>query len=126
MSSPDSSTPCILLVEDETFLRELVMENLQDAGYSVVEASDGSSGVEALKSDLRIDVLLSDIKLPDIDGYTVARIGKTLRPELKVILMTGYAPSPLPPALATLVYRVLQKPFSLNTLTETVAVALEA
>jgi DNA-binding NtrC family response regulator len=125
MSSPDSSTPCILLVEDETFLRELVMENLQDAGYSVVEASDGNSGVEALKSDLRIDVLLSDIKLPDIDGYTVARIGKTLRPELKVILMTGYAPSPLPPALQALVYRVLQKPFSLNTLPETVAAALE-
>ena len=36
MSSPDPSAPCILLVEDETFLRELVMENLQDAGYGVV------------------------------------------------------------------------------------------
>jgi hypothetical protein len=41
-------------------------------------------------------VLLSGIKLPDIDGYTVARLGKTLRAELEVILMTGYAPSPLP------------------------------
>ena len=73
MSSPDSSTPCILLVEDETFLRELVMENLQDAGYSVVESSDGNSGVEALKSDLRIGVLLSDIKLPDIEILALAR-----------------------------------------------------
>jgi DNA-binding NtrC family response regulator len=92
----------------------------------VLEASDGTTGVQALQSDQRIDVLLSDIKLPDIDGYTVAWIGKTLRPELKVILMTGYAPSPLPPALQALVYRVLQKPFSLNTLAETVAAALEA
>ena len=75
-------------------------------------------------SMLHIDVLLSDIKLPDIDGYEVARIGKRLRPELKVILMTGYAPSPLPPALQSLVYRVLQKPFALNTLHETVAGAL--
>lgn len=125
MSSPVPSVPSILIVEDETFLRELVMENLQDAGYSVFEASDGNAGVDVLKSDVHIDLLLSDIKLPDIDGYTVARIGKTLRPELKVILMTGYAPSPLPEALQALVYRVLQKPFSLNVLPETVAAALE-
>jgi DNA-binding NtrC family response regulator len=74
---------------------------------------------------VRIDVLLSDIKLPDIDGYEVARIGKKLRPELKVILMTGYAPSPLPPALQTQVFRVLQKPFSLSSLPDTVAAALQ-
>ena len=124
MSSHNPSLPRILLVEDEAFLRELVMENLQEAGYHVFEAGNGNAGVDLLKSDLHIDVLLSDIKLPDIDGYEVARIGKRLRPELKVILMTGYAPSPLPPALQSRVYRVLQKPFALNTLHETVAGAL--
>lgn len=120
------TAPHILLVEDEAFLRELVMEGLQDAGFSVVEASDGTSGVQALRSDLRIDVLLSDIKLPDIDGYQVAEAARTLRPGLKVILMTGYAPSPLPPALQSVVYRVLQKPFSLETLPGMVNAALEA
>ncbi|MGN2248167.1 response regulator [Frateuria sp. GZRR35] len=120
------TAPHILLVEDEAFLRELVMEGLQDAGFSVVEASDGTSGVQALQSDLRIDVLLSDIKLPDIDGYQVAEAARTLRPGLKVILMTGYAPSPLPPTLQTVVYRVLQKPFSLETLPGMVNAALEA
>lgn len=126
MPSADTSTPHVLLVEDEAFLRELVMEGLQDAGFSVVEASDGNTGVQALQSDLRIDVLLSDIKLPDIDGYQVAEAARTLRPGMKVILMTGYAPSPLPPALQSVVYRVLQKPFSLETLPGMVTAALEA
>ncbi|HET6806907.1 MAG TPA: response regulator [Frateuria sp.] len=125
MPAPDTS-PHILLVEDEAFLRELVMEGLQDAGFNVVEASDGTTGVQALQSDLRIDVLLSDIKLPDIDGYQVAEAARTLRPGLKVILMTGYAPSPLPPALQSVVYQVLQKPFSLEVLPGMVTAALEA
>lgn len=126
MPVAETSAPRILLVEDEDFLRELVMEGLQDAGYNVYEASDGTSGLQALQSDLHIDVLLSDIKLPDIDGYKVAEAGRKLRPRLKVILMTGYAPSPLPPALESVVYRVLQKPFSLETLPGTVAAALSA
>jgi len=126
MLSPDTLAAHVLLVEDEAFLRELVMESLQDAGYSVLEASDGNSGLQALQSDQRIDVLLSDIKLPDIDGYQVAESARTLRPGLKVILMTGYAPSPLPPTLQSVVYRVLQKPFSLDTLPDTVAAALGA
>jgi CheY-like chemotaxis protein len=118
--------PHVLLVEDEAFLRELVTEGLQDAGFSVLEASDGTSGVQALQSDQRIDVLLSDIKLPDIDGYQVAEAARNLRPGVKVILMTGYAPTPLPPALQSVVYRVLQKPFSLETLPGMVTAALEA
>ncbi|WP_424682744.1 response regulator [Frateuria sp. YIM B11624] len=122
---PVDTIPHVLLVEDEAFLRELVMEGLQDAGFSVVEASDGTSGVQALQSDQRIDLLLSDIKLPDIDGYQVAEAARTLRPGVKVILMTGYAPSPLPPALRSVVYRVLQKPFSLESLPDMVTAALE-
>lgn len=126
MSSADILSPHVLLVEDEDFLRELVMEILLDAGFNVVEARDGKAGIDALRSDRRIDMLLSDIKLPDIDGYQVAETGNALRPGLKVILMTGYAPSPLPEALQPVVYRVLQKPFALDTLPEMVAAALAA
>ena len=126
MSPADILPPPILLVEDEDFLRELVMEILIDAGFNVVEASDGSAGIEALRSDRRIDMLLSDIKLPDIDGYQVAEAGNALRPGLKVILMTGYAPSPLPMSLQSVVHRVLQKPFSLDTLPGMVTEALAA
>jgi DNA-binding NtrC family response regulator len=126
MSPAPTPAPHVLLVEDEALLRELVMEGLKDAGYHVLEAGDGHAGLRALESDLPIDLLLSDIKLPDIDGYRVAQIGTALRPGLKVILMTGYAPSPLPPALQSVVYRVLQKPFSLETLPGTVAAALDS
>lgn len=126
MSPADTLPPHILLVEDEDFLRELVMEILIDAGFDVVEASDGNAGIEALRSGRRIDMLLSDIKLPDMDGYQVAEAGNALRPGLKVILMTGYAPSPLPMSLQSVVHRVLQKPFSLDTLPGMVTEALAA
>lgn len=126
MACAKTSPTNILLVEDEALLRELIMENLQDAGYCVFEASDGRSGLEVLQSDQHIDLLLSDIKLPDIDGYQVAQAGKELRPALKVILMTGYAPSPLPPSLKSTVYQVLQKPFALEALTGRIAGALSA
>lgn len=124
MSPAQAPAPRVLLVEDEALLRELVMEGLRDAGYHVLEAGDGSAGLRALESDAEIDLLLSDIKLPDIDGYRVAEAATVRRPGLKVILMTGYAPSPLPPSLESVVYRVLQKPFSLETLPGTIAAAL--
>jgi CheY-like chemotaxis protein len=126
MFSTDTSAVHVLLVEDEAFLRELVVEYLVDSGYSVSDAGDGASGLDVLQSGRRVDVLVSDIKLPDMDGYRVAEAAKALRPELKVILMTGYAPSPLPQTLHSVVYRVLQKPFSLESLAGTVAAAMEA
>ena len=116
----------VLLVEDEAVLRELAAENLLDAGFSVMEAGDGTEGLEALRSDIRIDVLLSDIKLPGMNGYELAEAAKALRPQLKVILMTGYAPTPLPPALERVVYRVLQKPFEIEALPAMIADALQA
>jgi len=126
MVSAEMPASHILLVEDEAVLRELAAENLLDAGYRVVEAGDGTAGLEALRSDIPIDVLLSDIKLPGMNGYELAEAAKALRPQLKVILMTGYAPSPLPPALHSVVYQVLQKPFPLESLAVTVAAAMES
>ncbi|HEX6559255.1 MAG TPA: response regulator [Longimicrobiales bacterium] len=125
MSSAETTTSSILLVEDEAILRELTAENLLDAGYRVVEAGDGTAGLEALRSDMHIDVLLSDIKLPGMNGYELAEAAKALRPQLKVILMTGYAPTPLPPKLERMVYRVLQKPFEIEALPDMIADALK-
>lgn len=113
----------LLVVEDEEFLREVVAESLEETGYEVVAVGDGSAGLAVLESDAAFDVLVSDIRLPGISGYELAAAGKALRPELKVILMTGYAPS-LPPELQSAVYRVLQKPFRIDSLADVVAAAL--
>lgn len=114
----------VLLVEDETVLRELATENLQEAGYEVIAAADGAGALEALRSNEEIDVLLSDIRLPGMNGYQLAEAGRALRPDMKIILMTGYAPGPMPDGLRNAVHRVLQKPFELDALPRLVAAAL--
>ncbi|HET7663265.1 MAG TPA: response regulator [Rhodanobacteraceae bacterium] len=114
----------MLLVEDEPMLRELAADTLADAGYHVIEASDGTGAEDILQSAAPIDLLLSDIRLPGPDGYELAATGCALRPELKVILMTGYAPTPLPTQLHGLVHDVLRKPFAIDSLPEVIAAAL--
>lgn len=126
MSTAADSRPVhVLVVEDEAFLREVVAESLQEAGYEVAHVDSGDAGLAVLRSDAPVDVLVSDIRLPGISGYELAAAGKSLRPDLKMILMTGYAPS-LPPELKPAVYRVLQKPFRIDSLAGVVAAALDA
>jgi len=121
----DSKAVHVLVVEDEAFLREVVAESLQEAGYKVAHVGSGDAGLAVLQSDAPVDVLVSDIRLPGLSGYELAAAGKSLRPDLKMILMTGYAPS-LPPELKPAVYRVLQKPFRIDSLPGVVAAALSA
>jgi DNA-binding NtrC family response regulator len=114
----------ILLVEDEAFLREIAAESLHEAGYEVLVVGDGDAGLRVLQSDASIDVLVSDIRLPGLNGYQLAEAGRTLRPDMKLILMTGFAPS-LPATLEHAVFRVLQKPFRIDSLAGVVAAALD-
>lgn len=125
MSPSTNRNPAhILLVEDETFLREVVAEYLQESGYEVQAVGDGDAGLDMLRSDAPVDVLVSDIRLPGLSGYELASAGKALRPDLKLILMTGYAPS-LPAELEQVVFRVLQKPFPIASLSGLVEAALD-
>ena len=123
-TAASSKSAHVLVVEDEDFLREVIAECLQEAGYEVASVGDGDAGLAVLQSDASVDVLVSDIRLPGISGYELATAGQTLRPDLKMILMTGYAPS-LPPALKPSVYRVLQKPFRIDSLAGVIAAALD-
>lgn len=123
MSATARESVHVLLVEDEAFLREVAAESLQEAGYEVLTVGDGDAGLKALQSDAAIDVLVSDIRLPGLNGYQLAEAGKALRPDMKLILMTGYAPN-LPETLTQVVFRVLQKPFRIDSLSGVVAEAL--
>jgi PAS domain S-box-containing protein len=81
----------VLVVEDECVVRELIVEVLGDLGYRALEAADGPAGLQILQSRERIDLLVTDMGLPGLNGRQVADAGRALRPGLKVLFMTGYA-----------------------------------
>ncbi|AMN41196.1 PAS/PAC sensor hybrid histidine kinase [Rhodoplanes sp. Z2-YC6860] len=82
----------VLLIDDEATIRMLAAELLEDAGYSVVEAWDGPSGLRVLQSSTRIDLLVTDVGLPGgMNGRQVADAARSLRPDLKILFITGYA-----------------------------------
>jgi len=82
----------VLVIDDEETVRMLVAEVLSDAGYNVIEAPDGPSGLAILSSNRRIDLLISDVGLPGgMNGRQVADAARVSRPDLKVLFITGYA-----------------------------------
>jgi signal transduction histidine kinase len=81
----------VLIVEDDPAVRVLVCTVLSDLGYAFVEASDADSAVPILDSPQRIDLLISDVGLPGMNGRQLAEIGRQLRSDLKVLFITGYA-----------------------------------
>jgi CheY-like chemotaxis protein len=110
--------PAILVVEDEMMLLMVVAETLRDAGFAVLEASNGTMALQALKEHPEIGLMISDIKMPGMSGYEVAQEGLTMRPELKIVLMTGYTQDPMPARFAEASVQVLYKPFNLDLLPE--------
>jgi CheY-like chemotaxis protein len=108
--------PVLLLAEDEAMLRLLAMEMLEEAGFQVFEAADGVEGLELLKSHPEISLLVSDIKMPRMDGYALAEAGLALKPDLKILLMTGYSQTPPPALLKQAEVQILHKPFNLERL----------
>lgn len=81
----------VLVVEDEPVVRDLIVEVLQDLGYGAIEASDGPAGLKILQSGRRVDLLVSDVGLPGINGRQLADQARISRPDLKVLFITGYA-----------------------------------
>ncbi len=81
----------ILVVEDDASVRELVCEILRDLDYEVLEAVDGPSGLAVLNSRARIDLLVTDVGLPGLNGRQLADAARATRPKLRVLFMTGYA-----------------------------------
>jgi nitrogen-specific signal transduction histidine kinase/ActR/RegA family two-component response regulator len=82
----------VLVIDDEASVRSLIVDVLTDGGYHVIEAADGPSGLKVLQSDLRIDLLITDVGLPGgMNGRQVADAGRVHRPHLKILFITGYA-----------------------------------
>jgi CheY-like chemotaxis protein len=81
----------VLVIEDEATVRDLVVDLLSELGYRAVEAADGPSGLKLLQSGMHLDLLITDIGLPGLNGRQVVDAARPLRPNLKVLFMTGYA-----------------------------------
>ncbi|KAB1073083.1 PAS domain S-box protein [Methylobacterium planeticum] len=118
----------VLIVDDEPTVRMLVTDVLGDLGYSVIEAADSVAGLKLLRSDVRIDLLITDVGLPGgMNGRQMADAARALRPELKTLFITGYAENAaignghLEPGM-----QVLSKPFAVDTLAARVRELLKA
>ena len=118
----------VLVVDDEPTVRMLVIDVLHDLGYAAIEAADGAGGLEVLRSDKHIDLLVTDVGLPGgINGRQVADAGQALRPGLKVLFITGYAENAavgdghLDPGM-----HVLTKPFAMEALASRIKDIIDA
>ncbi|KRP54465.1 ATP-binding protein [Pseudomonas poae] len=81
----------VLIVEDDPAVRVLVSAVLKELGYGFVEAVDAVTAVPIIESEQRIDLMISDVGLPGMNGRQLAEIGRQIRPGLKVLFITGYA-----------------------------------
>ena len=118
----------ILLVEDEPAVRNVTREALEMGGYRVL-AADGPVAATHIARDASnvIDLLLTDVVMPGMNGPELARLVRELRPELVTLFMTGYADGEIL-RLATLegLHRHIQKPFTVHSLLARVGDALAA
>jgi CheY-like chemotaxis protein len=123
--SDTGGTENILLVEDEERVLSLTAANLRDLGYTVIEASGPEEALRVLGTGEKIDLLLTDIVMPGINGRKLADAALTLRPNLRVVFMTGFTRNAVvhngmvDPGVV-----LLTKPFTYNELASKVRAAL--
>jgi len=113
----DNAKETILIVEDEVLIQMVLKDFLDELGYSVISASDAKSAMLHLLSDASIDLLLTDVALPGMNGRELADAARKLRPSLPVLFATGYGDEhedlrkDLAPGMA-----VIAKPFKMELL----------
>ncbi|MHC2364250.1 GAF domain-containing protein [Rhizobium leguminosarum] len=117
----------VLLVDDEPLIRMVSAEQLQELGYVVIEAGDAREALKFIEADRRIDLLLTDVGLPNgLNGRQLADIAREKRPDLPVLFITGYAENAvlnhghLLPGM-----QVMTKPFDMDTLARRVKACME-
>jgi two-component system, cell cycle response regulator CpdR len=118
----------LLIAEDEEAVRNSVARALALDGHDVVTREDGAAALEALTGATHgFDLLLTDIKMPVMDGIALALAAARDQPELPIVLMTGYADQrERAHGLDALIHDVVQKPFSVAEIRSAVNMALAA
>jgi CheY-like chemotaxis protein len=103
----------VLLVEDNSMVRQTAARMLESLGYGVSEAADGASAIDKLLAEPEIEVMFTDVVMPGgMTGWDLAETAWKIRPGLKVLFTTGYTDNPiLQKAEADRRLHVLQKPY---------------
>ena len=117
----------VLVVEDEVLVQMLVLEVLDELGVVAREANDALSALEILRSDGVIDLLVTDVGLPGLNGRQLAEAARELRPDLKILFVTGYAENAAGPGdFLGPGMEMITKPFALEQLSNKVEEMLAA
>jgi signal transduction histidine kinase/ActR/RegA family two-component response regulator len=105
-----------LIVEDQTEVRSQIADALIEKGYTVVEAGDGTVGLRVLESGEPLDLLITDVGLPGLSGIRLAEAARAWRPDLPILVITGYVGRSLETLRLAPNVEVLRKPFDLEEL----------
>ena len=116
LAATEAFSGTVLVVEDEAEVRAMVAETLRELGCHVLEAHDGPSGLRVLHSREHVDLLVTDVGLPGLNGRQLADAARERRPNLPVLLITGYAGAALTDWQLAPGMEVVSKPFKLDTL----------
>lgn len=115
-STAELAGATVLVVEDEAGIRNQIVEALQDLGCTVRAAVDGPHGLQAVRSPGPIDLLITDVGLPGLNGRQLADGARVSRPGLPVLFITGYAGTALDESPLTAGMEVMHKPFTIDRL----------
>ncbi|AWB21551.1 PAS domain S-box protein [Methylobacterium currus] len=115
----------VLVVEDEPAVRSLIVDILRDLGYRALEAEDGPSGLAALRVPGRIDLLVTDVGLPGLNGRQLADAAREHRPDLKVLFITGYAENAAMAGFLAPGMQMITKPFPVELLARRIRAMIE-
>jgi PAS domain S-box-containing protein len=123
--TPEGAGQTVLLVEDDPSVRLLVREVLEELGYRAVEADEPNAAIEILRSESALQLMISDVGLPGMNGRQLADIARQHRPDLPILFITGYAENAAIRAgfLGTNM-QMITKPFALETLAGKVSAML--
>ncbi|WP_269931185.1 response regulator [Aminobacter sp. HY435] len=116
----------LLIVEDDESVRTLSARALERAGHTVDVACDGAEGLETIRAAQGVyDLVVSDIRMPEMDGIEMAQAAARAYPGLPILLMTGYADQrERAEELDAIIIDVMQKPFTLADIRDRVSLAL--
>jgi two-component system cell cycle sensor histidine kinase/response regulator CckA len=117
-------TGTILLVEDEATVRAVAERALTRHGYTVLLAENGEAAIEILDREKRVDLMISDVVMPTMDGPTTAREARLRQPDLPILFISGYAEEQLRQSIDLDRVAFLAKPFSVQKLAEATRDAL--